>query len=93
MSKAESLEARKAVLLMEQTSHQELKDLDSELPSDTHLVIAEKDFVISMDAVRAFKTVDIFDVYHDLGYKVTSIQNGYGKIKPRLFKNSKGGSK
>ena len=70
---------------MEQTSHEELVDLDSELPSDVHLVEVEKDGTVSVDAVRAYKAVDIFDVYFDLGYTVKAIRNGYGRIKPKLW--------
>ena len=89
MNKQEQLEKRKCVLLMEETSEQELRDLDADLPSDTHLVRVEKDFRISVDAVRAYKAVDIFDVYHDLGYTVQTIESGYGRIKPKLFQNAK----
>ncbi len=88
-NKSEALLARKCVLLMEETSHEELRDLDSELPTDTYLVRVERDFQVSIDAVRAYKSVDIFDVYHDLGYNIHAINYGYGKIKPKLFQNSK----
>lgn len=91
--KATCLEARKCILLMEETSHQELVDLNGDLPTDTHLVRVEKDFQISVDAVRAYKSVDIFDVYHDLGYTVQEIKNGYGAIKPKLFTNAKAGAR
>ena len=90
-NKMEALEARKCILLMEETSHQELVDLNGDLPTDTHLVVYEEhgDGVTMTwnDAVRAYKSVDIFDVYFDLGYTVLEIRNGYGAIKPKLFVN------
>jgi microcystin-dependent protein len=88
-SLAASLEDNDCHLLMQQTSHEELCDLDSELPTDTHLIRAEKDFQISIDAVRAHRMADIFDSYHDAGYVIQEIKRGYGRIKPKLFQNSK----
>lgn len=73
------------VLLMQQTSEQELIDLDPELPSDVHLVTVEKNFTLEVDAVRAYKMSDIFDAYFDLGYSVLSIKSGFGRIKPKLY--------
>tara|TARA_Y100000022_G_scaffold181508_1_gene174235 strand:+ start:3823 stop:4125 length:303 start_codon:yes stop_codon:yes gene_type:complete len=88
-NKAELLVARKCVLLMEETSHQELVDLNGDLPTDTHLVSGiNAEGQPFFDAVRAYKSVDIFDVYYDLGYGVEAIKNGYGAIKPKLFVNS-----
>jgi hypothetical protein len=83
------LEANEAHLLMQETSHDELRDLDSDLPTDTHLVRVEKDFQIRIDAVRAYRMSDIFDAYHDAGYTVQEIKQGYGRIKPKLFQNAK----
>ena len=37
------------------------------------------------EAVRAYSKADIFDAYHDAGYKITSITSGYGSIKPKLY--------
>ncbi len=87
-SKAEALEARKCVLLMEETTHQELVDLNGDLPTDTHLVRISNEAGVEIDAVRAYKSVDIFDVYHDLGYTVHEIKSGYGAVKPKLWSNS-----
>jgi len=73
-------------LLMQETSHEELRDLDADLPSDTHLVSYKtKDGDFSSDAVRAYKISDIFDAYHDSELKVISIQSGYGRVKPKLY--------
>jgi hypothetical protein len=89
----ELLEANECFLLMEETSHEEMVDLNSDLPTDTHLVRAERHSEggavwISIDAVRAHRMVDIFDAYHDAGYTVNEIRQGYGRISPRLFINS-----
>ena len=87
--KATLLQTRKCVLLMEETSHQELVDLNGDLPTDTHLVTGlNPEGQPFTDAVRAYKGVDIFDVYFDLGYGIQAIKNGYGAIKPKLFVNS-----
>ena len=76
-------------VLMEQTSEQEIHDLSKELPTDTHYVvgISPAGDVIN-EAVRAYNKVDIFDAYCDAGYKITSITNGYGSVKPKLWVSS-----
>lgn len=90
------LQANEASLLMQETSHEELRDLDSDLPTDVHLVVYERqdggdgDITLTcFDAVRAYKMVDIFDAYYDAGYVVREIRRGYGRIKPKLFVNAK----
>lgn len=86
--KATLLQTRKCVLLMEETSRQELIDLNGDLPTDTHLVTGiNPEGQPFADAVRAYKSVDIFDVYHDLGYGIQGIKSGFGSIKPKLFVN------
>lgn len=70
-------------LLLEETSREELRDLDAELPSDLHLVVTDQ----GVYGVRGYKTVDIFDAFHDAGHKVLEIENGYGRIKPKLFQS------
>jgi hypothetical protein len=82
------LEDNECFLLMQQTSHEEMTDLVSDLPTDTHLVRAEKDFQISIDAVRSYRMSSIFDAYYDAGYTVQEIRQGYGRISPKLFINS-----
>lgn len=84
-NKTEWLERHECLLLMEETSAEELRELDSDLPSDTHLVLAEKEGEFYADAVRAYKMADIFDAYYDQGYQVKLIQYGYGRIKPKLY--------
>lgn len=62
---------------------------DTELPTDIHLVEYTIGEVLYVDSVRAYKKVDIFDVYYDklkaLGGELVSITSGFGRIKPKLF--------
>ena len=74
------------VLLMQATTHEELVDLNGELPTDTHLVTFGTTASSGQgDAVRAYKMSDIFDYYADRGVEIASIRSGYGAIKPKLF--------
>ena len=74
------------LLLLETTTEEELRELDPELPSDTYLVRYENGTGTEcVSALRAFKSVDIFDALHDAGFKVLEIQMGFGRIKPRLY--------
>ena len=81
MPLAETLKKNKCQLLLEETSERELRDLDAELPSDVYLVETDK----GVYGVRAYKSVDIFDAFHDEGHTVTSIRLGFGRIKPKLY--------
>jgi len=59
------------------------------LPSDIHIITYEIDGETRLDAARAYKMVDIFDVYYDklrLNGKVVDIRSGYGLLKPKLWK-------
>ena len=59
-----------------------------ELPSALHIVTYEIDGDTRIDAVRAYKMVDIFDVYYDklkTNGKVIEIVSGYGSVKPKLW--------
>mgnify|MGYP004406986337 CR=1 FL=1 len=72
--------------IMSETSENEVTDLSSELPTDTHLVTFRfGDGAVSCDAVRAYTKCDIFDAYSDSGATVVSIQSGYGSVKPKLW--------
>ena len=74
------------ILLMQETSEDELNDLSSELPTDTHLVTYRfPDGATGVDAVRSYSKVDIFDAYHDSGLQILDIKSGFGSIKPKLF--------
>ena len=86
---AEALPKYGVVLLMQETSEQELIDLNKELPTDTHLITYKyPDGTVGADAVRSYSKADIFDAYHDSGLTVLSITNGFGAIKPKLFVDS-----
>jgi len=51
-----------------------------QLTSDCHTVI-RKDGIV--DVVRAYKMVDIFDVYYDLGVLIQKVQLSGGTLNPR----------
>ena len=86
---AEALPSYGVVLLMQETSHEELVDLNKELPTDCHRVdYRYPDGAVGCDAVRSYSKADIFDAYHDSGLTVLDIVNGYGAIKPKLFVDS-----
>lgn len=82
MTLGQTLEANQCQLLVEETSELELRDLNSQLPSDVHLVVTDK----GIYGIRAYKASDIFDSFHDEGHKVLEIRSGFGKIRPNLFK-------
>jgi len=87
---AEALPKYGVQLLMQQTSHEELVDLNRDLPTDTHLVTFKyPDGDVGADAVRSYSKADIFDAYYDSGLTVLDIVNGYGAIKPKLFQDAK----
>ena len=60
-----------------------------QLPTDVHRVEYTINEETVVDAVRAYKKSDIFDVYYDklktINGLVIDIKNGYGSIKPKLF--------
>ena len=85
MNLTEHLLEYDCILVCEETSHEELKELDCDLPSDTHLVRYSMVGVEFVAGIRAFKMSDIFDAIHDMGAEVHEITQGYGRIKPRLF--------
>ena len=86
------------IVLLEQTSSQEVADLASDLPSDLHLVEYVKDGEPQIDGVRAYSKVDIFNFYYDYlketseSFQIIAIKSGYGRIKPRLFNAQQEGS-
>lgn len=71
-----------------------IKEMDPELPSDTHIIEYVLDGETSYDAVRGYKMSDIFNVYYDkfkkteqkeLRPKIVKITSGYGRIRPKLY--------
>ena len=73
------------------TTPDAIKEMDKELPTDTHIIQYVIDGETSYDAIRAFKKSAIFDIYHDkfkrdnISATIVSISNGYGVIKPKLY--------
>ena len=78
-------------IFMLNTTPETIKEMDAELPSDIHIAKMECGDEVCYDAVRAYKTSDIFDVYYDKlkleeqDIKIVAITNGYGRIKPKLY--------
>ena len=68
-----------------------IKEMDPELPTDTHIIQYVIDGETSYDAIRAYKKSNIFDEYYDkfkrdgITATVVAITNGYGRIKPKLY--------
>lgn len=77
------------ILMVENTTEDNVRDTEHTLPTDVHLVTYLDGDDIKYDAVRAHKMADIFDGYFDMGVTVTSIVSGYGKIKPKLYNPEK----
>lgn len=91
--------SRSVLVMYSNTTKETIKEEEKTLPSDIHLVEYEINGNLYLDAVRAFKQVDIFDVYYDRlwvykqdGYdcKIVSITSGHGVIKPKLYNPPKG---
>jgi hypothetical protein len=84
------------ITLMEGVTKEEIQELNSELPTDVHLIEFVRGQELYVDAVRAYKKVDIFNVYYDKlnaearqglisNFEIRSITSGFGSIKPKLF--------
>ena len=89
--------ASDVITLFERTTPEEVRALDKDLPSDTHLIFYTEDNTLYCDAVRSFSMVDIFNQYWDVlsakaegdeiqSFSVDSIVSGLGQVKPKLFK-------
>ena len=81
---------------MEGVTKEEIRELNSELPTDIHLIEYVRGQDLFLDAVRAYKMSDIFNTYYDRlnaearqglisNFEIRSITSGYGSIKPKLF--------
>ena len=88
--------AKDVITFMENVTKDEILELIAELPTDIHLVEYVRGQDLFLDAVRAYKKVDIFDAYYDklnaearqgliTNFEIKSITSGYGSIKPKLF--------
>ena len=68
-----------------------IKEMDPELPTDTHIIEYVIDGETSYDAIRGYKMGDIFNIYYDkfkredITASIVSITNGYGRIRPNLY--------
>ena len=61
------------------------KELPTDIPIVTYVINGET----RIDACRAFKMVDIFDIYYDklrTNGSVVCITSGYGMLKPKFWK-------
>lgn len=87
----ESCKRRDVNIFILNTTPQDIKEMDADLPTDTHIIEYVVDGETTYDAVRAYKKSNIFDEYYDkfkredIPAKVVSISNGYGRIKPKLY--------
>ena len=84
------------IVFMEGVTKEEIRELNSELPTDIHLVEYVRGQDLFLDAVRAYKMSDIFNAYYDRlnaetrqglisNFEIRSITSGYGSVKPKLF--------
>ena len=48
-------------------------------------VLSEDTTLEKIQAIRAYKYVEIFDELYDQGYTVLEIKRGFGRIKPKLY--------
>lgn len=88
--------SKDVIVILENTTREEVLELDSDLPTDVHLVEYTRGQELFLDAVRAYRKVDIFDLYHDKlsaeaesgeisNFEIHSILSGFGKVKPKLW--------
>lgn len=87
------------VTVFENTTEQEVLELNKDLPTDLHLIEYEENNQFFLDAVRAYKKSDVFDIYYDrlnekaknneiTSFSILSVRNGYGSILPRTWEVS-----
>lgn len=88
--------AKDVIVLFENTTREDILELDADLPTDVHLVEYVRNQELFLDAVRAYRKADIFDQYHDklsaeaesgqiTNFEILSITSGFGKVKPKLY--------
>ena len=76
------------IIHIESTTEAKLRKMETELPSDIHLVRYKKPSwkkKEKISAIRAYRKTDIFDHLHDRGYAVLEIVSGFGRIRPNCF--------
>lgn len=90
MTKTAELRKHDVTLLMDSTSINDIEADSKNLPSDVHVVRYVEEGVEKVDAVRAYRKVDIFDAYYDFGIRtVLAIESGFGSIRPNLYQTEK----
>lgn len=90
MTKTAELRKYDVTLLMDSTSVNDIEADSKNLPSDVHVVRYVEEGVEKVDAVRAYRKVDIFDAYYDFGIKtILAIESGFGSIRPNLYQTQK----
>lgn len=90
MTKTAELRKYDVTLLMDSTSINDIEADSKNLPSDVHVVRYVEEGVEKVDAVRAYRKVDIFDAYYDFGIKtILAIESGFGSIRPNLYQTQK----
>ena len=78
-------------IFMLNTTPDTIREMDAELPTDTHIIEYVVGEETTYDAIRAYKVSDVFDLYYDkfkkdsISAKIVAITNGYGRIKPKLY--------
>ena len=76
------------IIHIESTTEAKLRKMETELPSDIHLVRYKKPSwkkKEKISAIRAYRKSDIFDHLHDRGFAVLEIVSGFGRIRPNCF--------
>lgn len=90
MTKTAELRKHDVTLLMDSTSINDIEADSKNLPSDVHVVKYVEEGVEKVDAVRAYRKVDIFDAYYDFGIRtILAIESGFGSIRPNLYQTEK----
>ena len=90
MTKTAELRKHDVTLLMDSTSINDIEADSKNLPPDVHVVRYVEEGVEKVDAVRAYRKVDIFDAYYDFGIRtVLAIESGFGSIRPNLYQTEK----
>jgi hypothetical protein len=94
MTKTAELRKHDVTLLMDSTSINDIEADSKNLPSDVHVVTYVEEGIEKVDAVRAYRKVDIFDAYYDFGIRtILAIESGFGSIRPNLYQTKKADDK
>ena len=90
MTKTAELRKHDVTLLLDSTTVKDIEADSKNLPSDVHVVTYVEEGIEKVDAVRAYRKVDIFDAYYDFGIRtILAIESGFGSIRPNLYQTKK----